>query len=34
MLDESHLLLVKLSCKSICENVHAISAKSAVCFCR
>jgi len=29
-LDESHHLLIKLSCKNACENLDAINAKSAV----
>jgi len=32
MLDESQHLLVKLSCESACENLDAISARSALCF--
>jgi len=31
-LDESQHLLVKLSCESACENLDAISARSALCF--
>ena len=31
-LNESHHFLVKLSCKSVCENNDAISARSTVCF--
>jgi len=31
-LNESHHFLVKLSCKSVYENLDAISARSAVCF--
>jgi len=31
-LNESHHFLVKHSCESACENLDAISARSAVCF--
>jgi len=31
-LDESHYLLVKLSCKSACDNLDARSVRYAVCF--
>jgi len=31
-LDQSHHLLVKISCKNACENLDAVSAKSAVFF--
>jgi len=31
-LDQSHHLLAKFSCKNTCENLDAISAKSAVYF--
>jgi len=31
-LDQSHQPLVKLSCESACENLDAISARSAVCL--
>ena len=31
-LDQNHHLLVKVSCESACENLDAISARSAVCF--
>jgi len=31
-LDQNHHLLVKFSCKSACENLDAISARSAICL--
>jgi len=31
-LNESHHFLLKLSCKSVCGNLDAVSARFAVCF--